>query len=192
MAPRLNRRCLVLIFYSTFAFILVLSWIANHNGNAGSFWTIEFTLLIGPILGGYFSRGRSLIGGAGLVEPFDGTKVLTYPKNTKRSYVSSLFHPEVDRDHGIRVDERSRQLRDAAHYSAFKSLGTLIWAAFLIDFCSESGAFSHEMAQIGLTPTVNSQIQRCVIQVGWLLVCTLPQAILLWNEPDIETEPVES
>ena len=182
-APRSTRRGLVSAFYVSFAIVLGLAW-STGGRSAASFWVLEFSMLLGPILGGYFSRSTSLLGGAGLVEPFDGGRVLKYPERSGRPYLSSLLHPEVDRDPGIRVDERSLRRRDSAHYAAFRTLGTVIFLMFMLQFNSEG--LSGEPVFDGLSTKTVNHIELCLLQVGWLFVCTLPQAILLWTEPDME------
>lgn len=184
MARRANRRMLLIVFYASFSVVLALSWALLRSGNEGSFGAIEFTLLLGPILGGYFARSVFLFGDAGLVEPFDDRKVLYYPKNPGMSYFRSLFHPKVDPDRGLRADERSIRDRNKAGFAAFNSLGTVVMIAFLVDWIG--GDTSGVFHGLGLSPDDSHRVVRLLLQVGYLLSFTLPQAILLWTEPDME------
>jgi hypothetical protein len=84
MAQRARRRLLVLMFYGLFGGLLLVSWLSKSR-TGGGFLTIEFTLLVGPILGGYFTRIGVLARGRGLVEPFEPQKVLKYPSTATAS-----------------------------------------------------------------------------------------------------------
>jgi uncharacterized membrane protein YeaQ/YmgE (transglycosylase-associated protein family) len=53
LAPRARRRRLVVAFYGIFAALLLASWLMGSHTGGGSI-TVMFTILIGPILGGYF------------------------------------------------------------------------------------------------------------------------------------------
>ena len=183
MIERKNRRWLVSIFYGSFALLLLAS--RCFHGQQGFWLTVEFGILIGPILGGSFSQSATLFGSAGLVQPFDERRVLHYPRNSGKSYWASLFQPEVDPDPGILADERSAHRRNQVHYLAFKILGALIGMAFLIELSTSDqetrGVFGSRLSSITMPHTL-----QLLIQIAWLFVWTLPQAILLWTEPDLE------
>lgn len=127
----------------------------------------------------------SMLGGAGLVEPFNGQKVLYYPKNSGRSYWRSLFHPEVDPDPGLRVDERAVRNRDRAGYKAFNIVGTIIMIAMLVDW---GGGDPDLFFGLGMTVEQSHRVLRFLLQIGYVFTFTLPQAIMLWTEPDMDPE----
>jgi hypothetical protein len=184
MATRTRRRRLVALFYGVFGALLVMSWMTpSHTG--GGFLTIEFTLFVGPILGGYFARIGVISEGRGLVEPFQPQKVLKYPDSASLLRPSTLLHPVVDDDPELRTDERALRRRDYAHYVAHGFLGALVAAAFILEFCNYSGLIG-DIASNGLSSALVHRIVYFLLQIGYITSMTLPQAILLWTEPDIE------
>jgi hypothetical protein len=123
----------VVVFYGVYT---ILQFLALNHGNIvfnGFIVTVIFSVLIGPILGGYSSQSVSVIGEAGLVEPFNGATVLKYPKKRKGSYFSSLFHPIVDTDPGLKIDERSIRRSNEAKARGFEILGVFSWLSFLLN-----------------------------------------------------------
>jgi hypothetical protein len=59
---------------------------------------------------------------------------------------------------------------------------------FLLEFCNNS--FSSGIESLWLTSNVVNRIVYYLLQIGYILFLTLPQAILLWTEPDMEEEQV--
>jgi hypothetical protein len=186
MAPRVNRRRLVVLFYGIIGALLFACWIRGSHTGAG-FWTIEFTLFLGPILGGSFAGLGILTGRRGLVEPFEAGKVLKYPDSASVLKPSTLLHPVVDNDPELRIDERALRRRDYAHYVSHGFLGALItvglWLEFVNNF-NEGGGIE----TLHLNSNDVHRITYYLLQIGFIAVCTLPQAILLWTEPDMEAE----
>ena len=186
MAPRVNRRRLVVLFYGIIGALLFACWIRGSHTGAG-FWTIEFTLFLGPILGGSFAGLGILTGRRGLVEPFEAGKVLKYPDSASVLKPSTLLHPVVDNDPELRIDERALRRRDYAHYVSHGFLGGLISVGFILEFLN----YSNESGGIDLLPLTSSAVHHivyCLLQIGYISALTLPQAILLWTEPDMEAE----
>lgn len=187
MATRARRRLLVMMFYGVFGGLLLVNWLrGSHTG--GGFLTIEFTLLVGPILGGQFTRVGILAQGRGLVEPFEPGKVLKYPDSATVQRPSTLLHPVEDNDPELRTDERSMRRRDHAHYVSQKYIGGVVCAAFLLEFSINS----HAPGGPGIFGMPDVRVARIVyflLQVAYIAVMTLPQAILLWTEPDMEEQP---
>ncbi|MDR3773225.1 MAG: hypothetical protein P4L26_07755 [Terracidiphilus sp.] len=184
MATRARRRLLVMMFYGVFGGLLLVSWLrGSHTG--GGFLTIEFTLLVGPILGGYFTRIGVLAQGRGLVELFEPRKVLKYPDSATILRPSTLLRPVEDHDPELRADERSVRRRDHAHYVSQRFIGGVVSAAFLLEFSINSHA-PGEPGIFGMPDVPAARIVYCLLQIGYIAVMTLPQAILLWSEPDME------
>ena len=104
----------------------------------GGFVTIEFTILVGPILGGYFARIGILSTGRGLVAPFEPQKVLKYPGTATVLRPSTLLHPVEDNDPELRTDERAMRRRDHAHYVSQKFISRVVSAAFFLEFSINS------------------------------------------------------
>ena len=108
----------------------------SHIGSG--FLTIEFTLIIGPILGGYFVGIGVLSGRSGLVEPFKAQKTLKYPESASILRPSTLLHPVVDDDPELRTDERALRRRDYAHYVSHGFLSAVVSVGFILEFLSNS------------------------------------------------------
>jgi hypothetical protein len=186
MAPRARRRRLVVAFYGVFGALLLAGWLmGSHTG--GGFLTIEFTVLVGPILGGYFAGVGTLSGRPGLVAPFGRQKTLKYPDSASILRPATLLDPVADNDPELRVDERALRRRDQAHYISHGFLGAVISAGFILEFCNNSG-ISINVQGLGLDSSAINRIVYCLLQIGYISALTLPQSILLWTEPDIEQE----
>ena len=63
----------------------------------------------------------------------------------------------------------------------------LISVGFILEFLN----YSNESGGIDLLPLTSSAVHHivyCLLQIGYISALTLPQAILLWTEPDMEAE----
>jgi hypothetical protein len=154
VASRARRRRVVITFYAVFAVILVAAWLSGDDPGGGWF-TAAFTILVGPLLGGYLSF--NLFGSKGLVDSFA----------TKDS------------------DERALKRRDQAHWLAYRHLGNVVIVAFLVEYLRHSSLLRYVQA-IGMGPAWLERITYDLLQIGYILFLTLPSAILLWTEPDLE------
>jgi hypothetical protein len=186
MAPRTNRRRLVGLFYGVISALLFGSLIRGSHTGAG-FWTVEFIILLAPVLVGTFSGIGILTGRRGLVEPFEARKFLKYPDTASVLKPSSLLHPVVDNDRELRFDERALRRRDHAHYVSHRFLDVLITVGFFLEFLNYISEGSG-IETLRLNSNDVHRITYYLLQIGFITVCTLPQAILLWTEPDMEAE----
>ncbi len=188
MATQARRRQLVAAFYSFFSILVAVCWLVSPSGYGASFVTIEFTIFAGPILGGYLTGWIIPFSKTSMVKPFGGNQVLKYCSKSSRSALSRFFYPYPafpDADE-IRNDERELNRRNYAHFVAYRILGTLLGMAFLIDFLNSSE--SHILVGIGISALLAHRLIQVFLQAGYILFLTLPAAILLWTEPDMETE----
>jgi hypothetical protein len=174
MASREHRRRLVVTIYAVLAATMIgLGWLDAWR--TSGHYLVALALVINHfLLGGY---GRN-----GLVRPFDGKapreRTMPPPVIPLGLYIrltSSL--PQGD----WQSDERETKLRDRAHYQAYQwisgALGTL-W--LLSGWATAKGStfpMLHSAAEWLLYP---------VVLISVILMLTLPQAILLWAEPDME------
>lgn len=78
-----------------------------------------------------------------------------------------------------RNDERELARRDLAHYKAYQPLS--VGVAILLVLSSIA---NHPWPWI--SPAVLAQVNFAVALVTMVMSMTLPAAIILWNEPDIE------
>ncbi|HZB88879.1 MAG TPA: hypothetical protein VE291_09505 [Terracidiphilus sp.] len=187
MAPRTNRRWLVAILYGTLAALMTLAWMRNRTGTAAAFIAINFGLAANLFIGGQYHGKYFLFGSRGLVDPFDGNEILERNTRKKRSFFSRLFYPEIGDPRDLSNDERAIRRRDYSHFIAFRHLGSLVCLGLIIDFYNLNRdlmpASLSSLSHLGMSV---DQVIFCILQVGWVFSCTLPQAILLWTEPDME------
>jgi hypothetical protein len=180
LVSRGSRRRLVLIFYAAFAALIAVSWLIDPSGFGAAFMTVEFTILLGPILGGYLC-GWFKPFNVGLVKPFGGNEVLSYSAKKNRSALSTFFYPE-EGSWGIRNDERELGRRDHAHLVAYRWVSMIGMIAFLIQFVDSSPLHRY----VDIPATFIHRIIYLFLQAGYILSLTLPPAIILWTEPDME------
>lgn len=176
MASRVRRRLLVLCIYAFTTALFVASWRAKH----------EFDILLIvwiPLL------NRLIFGGgpytSGLVAPFTKVRPIWLRSDPPPpSRIDRWFWARAPRIEDITPDERDLARRDRAHVISHAILGTLFYLCCFALWLHRSAPIFGETAisddwAFGLTIT------------GVVLWQTLPQAILLWTEPDME-EPQAS
>jgi hypothetical protein len=83
-------------------------------------------------------------------------------------------------------DEREMHQRDHAHFMAYRFLGSVTVAALFAAF--QTGPHPIIPAPGPLLRAILGQLPTAVLIAALLLYLTLPQAILLWTEPDIEKD----
>jgi hypothetical protein len=90
-------------------------------------------------------------------------------------------------DINTRGDERENYRRDHAHYLAYYRLGSGLIAALI---CSSIVHSNQITAHVPSVLRAYLEHLPTVMLVGTgILYMTLPQAILLWTEPDMEENP---
>ena len=177
MASRDRRRILVVLIYATMAATVTAMWFVDRWHTSGSYLFWLMLLICRLFLGGYY-RG-------GLVKPFNNKP----PRETLRPHPFLALGLRVwnpippDNDRAFLNDERELQQRDHAHYQAYQVIGLALvipWFASYLRMLKPSwlawGAMSADQVYFGLTFAI------------LLLFFTLPQAILLWSEPDMEQD----
>ena len=126
-------------------------------------------------LGGYYSGG--------LVKPFNNKA----PKQTEMppsilALRLRIYQPVPAGDESAwRNDERELHQRDHAHYLAYQAIGVAVCVPMLI--ASMRLIRPSLMSWIPMSPDA---IYYGLTLVALILFLTLPQAILLWTEPDME------
>ena len=179
MAPRARRRWLVVLVYATFATLLTGLWFKNH-------WHWAYFLtLFASVFANRFLLGGSLPGG--LVKPFRNKGSYSYKSESSLDDLLRWdFHraPEAGQD-TFRSDERELRERDRAHFLAY---GTLESAALLLVFALYDKVERPEI--FAWIPIPSDLFLYYLGIVTLILFAALPQAILLWTEPDME-EPHE-
>ena len=175
MARQARRRGLVVAIYAGFAALMVGSWFLDHWRTTGVY------LIVGTVLANRLFLGGQSFGG--LIKPFSGKP----PRRTPE--LSSIFPlqlrfgfylPAPD-DSEFRNDERETHQRDRAHYLAYTPLSLGLCVLWLASSWS-----LHVPRLVAWIPMERELLVPGLIQVLVVMFLTLPQAILLWTEPDLE------
>lgn len=93
----------------------------------------------------------------------------------KRGGILKPFDPHT----GQRNDERELAARDLAHFHAYGWLTVVLWGTAFV---------SQYLPRKYLSAAQLLPLTRNLLWSLAALALTLPQAILLWSEPDVETE----
>jgi hypothetical protein len=173
MTRQEDRRKLVITIYAVLAVAMAaLGWLDAWRGS-GYYLVILALMMNHFLLGGYGRRG--------LVRPFDGKApreaVMPSPMIPLGLYLrvtSSL--PEGD----WRSDERETVLRGSAHYQAYQWMSAAMGALWLL-----SGWATAKSRTFPVLHTAAEMLLYPVVLASVILMLTLPQAILLWTEPDM-------
>jgi hypothetical protein len=186
MAPRTNRRRLVALIYAAFAALMLAGWFLDHWHVWGLGLIIMTASYVGRlVLGGYGVAGK------GMVKPFLGNEVRArYLENPSSSWskMAKSQIPDLANAREFGSDEREVRLRDKAHESAYRRLGAVVIITSMIAFLKYAATPQLQEYGIDLPPAVFDQAIYGLLIASLILFITLPQAILLWTEPDIEEE----
>ena len=178
MGARARRRWLVVLIYATMAALMAGFWFIDH-WRESAIYLILATFLINR----WFLGGRDF---GGLIKPFNGKP----PRGRSElpsdlALVLRIYRPEPREDE-YRNDEREIEQRGQAHYQAYRTLACTVFLLW---------------AMMNLRTNVPRLLERFSISVDTLrygvatttvlISLTLPQAILLWNEPDMEKDDVD-
>ena len=177
MAPRTRRRTLVMVLYIAMAALMTGLWFVDHWRGTGFLIYWAAILACRMFLGGYY-RG-------GLIKPFNGKGPVESRAPSPLLLRLQLYKPVLaDGDDTFRNDERELHQRDHAHYLAYQGLGI----ALIIPGFVASMRVVHAN-WFGWLPMSGDQMYYGLGLMMVLLFFTLPQCILLWNEPDMEVDP---
>jgi hypothetical protein len=180
MAPRARRRGLVVVIYTVLAVLMAGSWFIDH-------WRVSllYLYMAAMVVNSVFLGGTAF---GGLIRPFRSKPRSPYAfKSPLLQNLRWGFYPVPELDENdYRNDERELRQRDHAHYQAYRVLIVglgLLW-------CASIGVLStHVPSVLGLLPA--QQLLYGFIVALLVVSLTLPQAILLWSEPDMEEETAE-
>jgi hypothetical protein len=175
MARQARRRMLVVTIYAAFILLMAVLWATTQWRGTGGIviWAAIFACRF--FLGGYYSGG--------LVKPFNGRAPKRHVMPPSLLALKLRVYqpvPAAD-DSAYRNDERELHQRDHAHYLAFQALGVAVCVPMLI--ASMRLIRPSLMSWISMPPDA---MYYGLTLVGIILFLTLPQAILLWTEPDME------
>jgi hypothetical protein len=173
MARQARRRTLVVLIYAAMLALMTGMWFVDHWRTTGTYVFWAALLACRLFLGGYY-RG-------GLVKPFNNR----IPRHVDRapSFLAlglRVYNPLPEDDRSYLSDERELAQRDHAHYLAYQAITAAILVPWFLSYLRmlkpgwiQWPGVSGDQVFYGLTLMI------------FLLAFTLPQAILLWTEPDM-------
>jgi hypothetical protein len=182
LSLRIRRRMLVASVYAILLLMIaVLAWLSQFSPGwrTGSFFLIFFTLLVNRFLLGGYARG-------GLIRSFDDREPAPV---TPPPYILLGIYMRLSNfsDYDWRNDERELQRRNYAHYQAYQVIAVLLAVLWLL----AEGSISSSRWLANLHMQIATVVYLFALGTV-LLAITLPQAILLWSEPDMtEFNPEE-
>jgi energy-coupling factor transporter transmembrane protein EcfT len=174
MARRQRRRVLVIVIYAALAVLLASLWRLTqwHGSAAWEFWAI--LLVCRFFLGGYYTGG--------LVKPFNNRGPYRTDEAPPLLMLKlRIYQPLPANSEPYRNDERELRQRDHAHYAAYQVLGGALAVLWLL--ASIRNDIPKLFNWIAMPP---DELFCGLITIALTLFLTLPQAILLWTEPDMD------
>jgi hypothetical protein len=172
MAAQVHRRALVVLIYATLAALMAGLFLADHWRTTGYYLVFATFLINRFFLGGYNFGG--------LIKPFSGKPPYRNDPPPFLLLALRVYHPEpIDSEY--RSDERELQQRDRAHYQAYQWIASTLVVLWLL--ASWNAFKPHLLAWIPASPSL---LIYGVVLASIVVSLTLPQAILLWTEPDME------
>lgn len=173
MAPRAHRRTLVVAIYTGLAALMTGCWFIDRWHVTGVYM-IFATILVNRLLLGGYNFG-------GLIKPFSNKA--PQPRMQPVPLLAlglRLYLPGPD-ESDFRNDERELAQRDRAHYQAYQAICLVLAGIWLIsDWLAMSPRL---LARLPVNPGL---LLYGLVLAAIVLSQTLPQSILLWNEPDME------
>jgi hypothetical protein len=174
MAPRHRRRWLVALVYALFFAGMTGGWFLDRWG-LSAVWLVMVTSLIVPLLLGGKYPGA-------LVKPFAGKRTAFNSQAPALLFLRWGFRGVRESSDGeYRSDEREQRQSDRAHSRAYRAMYAVLLLLWGVAF--------NLVARHPFLPAVTAgQLTYGMAVLSLFLTFTLPQAILLWTEPDMERE----
>lgn len=177
MAPRMNRRTLVVSIYGGLAALMIGFWFVDRWQVTGIYLIVATYLVNRLFLGGYNFGG--------LIKPFSGKAPRRLDDPPPFLLLAlRVYRPEPNEDREYSNDERELGQRDRAHYLAYQAVAAslpVIWLA--------ANWSVHAPRLLKWLPISAAELVCGLALAVALVAVTLPQAILLWTEPDMESDP---
>lgn len=175
MERQASRRRLVVAIYAILALMVAAGWIIDRLNTTGIYIYFAAMFVNWRVLGGY--------GTDGLIKPFTGKgpKNAPVPSNLVELELRLAGVP-IDRNTDeYRNDERELARRDRVHYQAYAAVTALLCPIWLI---AQWQIRRPSFIPAGLLPGLLAWFALPAI----IVAITLPQAILLWTDPDMEKD----
>jgi hypothetical protein len=172
MAPRAHRRALVVLIYAGVTMAMVGLWFIDRWRVTGVYM-IFATILVNRVLLGGYNFG-------GLVKPFSGKPPRQRADLPPFLMLGLRLHRPESEESEYRNDERELQQRDHAHYAAYQCLAIGLAAMWLLADWEANAPRLLAWLPGGPAIYLYGLVLALVV-----VSQTLPQAILLWTEPDM-------
>jgi hypothetical protein len=172
MAPRHHRRILVVLIYATLTLLLLGMWLVDRWHTTGQY-VIFATFLVNRLLLGGYNYG-------GLVKPFNnkGPRELLEPAPLLA--LGLRIYLPVGEEHPFRNDERELAQRDRSHYEAYQWMASSLAIIWLLTNWKLNAP-----KLMSFLPIPADQLLYGLTLAAVVVALTLPQALLLWKEPDL-------
>ncbi len=173
MTQRSRRRIVVVAIYAVLAGLLIASSTVAGWRSVSPYLIWVAILACRLFLGGYYPGG--------LVKVFNEKKLDRWEAPPTFLTLKLRVYNLVPGANGeaYRNDERELNQRDRAHYRAYQELGVALTVPWFT---------SRVLVDLGVNPATVNHISSTMILGLLAMFITLPQAILLWTEPDVEPE----
>ena len=175
MAPRTNRRALVVSIYVGLAALMAGLWMVDGWHVTGVYLWIATILVNRLFLGGY--------GFGGLVKPFSGQAPRRSEAPPPFLMLALRVYQPPPAANEYRNDEREMRQRDRAHYQAYQAITVALAGIWLL-----ADWKLRQPRMLSWVPVTADVMLYGLVLAAIMVAITLPQAILLWNEPDMEAE----
>jgi hypothetical protein len=165
---RRTRRWIVVAYWLLTALWVcaILLHMIRHHGSFVNISLVYVLLWMPAFLGG--------VRAGGAVKPFRG---VYWPSAADRGGMISLFHRDTGALQEMELDEREMRLRDRVHFVSYTVARWLTITLFGIYALIST----KRPDWLGIT---GPAFLFVIVMVLW----SLPQSIILWNEPDVEAE----
>jgi hypothetical protein len=179
MERQSTRRKLVVLVYAALAVLCAGSIVFARTEPLVYSWTLYATMGVSIFIFG--GQGRY-----GLIKPFPNKPPRPEPVmvDVVRLQLAPMTAGTPD-DASWKNDERELSRRDRAHYQAYSTVGFCLLAILLLAALGLQTALGSSHLQ-WLSVTVVLQLIFGSALAGSVLMVTLPSAIILWTEPNID------
>ena len=174
MAARIHRRTLVVSIYAGLAMLMAALWSVDRWHTSGVYMIFATIFVNRLFLGGYNFGG--------LIKPFNGKapRRSSYAETPFLMLALRVYQPAPE-ENEYRNDEREVHLRNRAHYQAYKVLTIALTVLWLV------ADWKMKVPRLLAWMHVSTDgLLYGLVLMAIVAALTLPQAILLWTEPDME------
>jgi hypothetical protein len=179
MQQQSARRKLVVTVYAVLGAVCVASMIFAQTEPFLYSWAIYATMIVA-----FFVFGGS--GRYGLIKPFPNKPPRQEPVmvDVIRLQLAPMTAGTPE-ESSWKNDERELSRRNLAHYQAFQVIGIAVMVILVAATCGLRSAMGLRHAE-WLTVTMALNVIYAMALIGSVLVLTLPSAIILWTEPNMD------